>query len=199
MRTKYGVFKANYSTMIHIICPYCRKVITMSKDELASTGAHVVCPQCLHDFIPEGVELPEKVPADVDSQRPHVLYCHDCGRELPAPDLRFCPYCGTSLLVVAPSPLEEPAAQPAERTVAAVYDSPASVSSPDESPSPQEPATISFRLKGIPLISTFRRPATRAEVMGSPLLRAVCYFVILLLLALFVWLIWLIVQDASVQ
>lgn len=178
--------------MINVSCPYCRKAITMSEDELASTGAHVVCPQCLHDFVPEGLELPEKVD-DAPREAPHVLYCHDCGRELPAPDLRFCPYCGTSLLVAAPAPSRT------QTTIAAVYDPPAAEPAPEVAAPMQEPASTTFRLKGIPLIGTFQRPATRAEVMGSPLLRAVCFLVILALLALFVWLIWLIIQDLNVQ
>ena len=180
--------------MLSIKCPYCRKTIKMSKKELASTGAHVVCPQCLHDFVPEGIELPVDMPPVPADENPHVLYCHDCGRELPAPDLRFCPYCGTGLLVSAQS-LHD--AAPAEVAPAAAYE-PVIVKPVAEDESPKETKT-SFRLKGIPLISTFRRPATRAEVMGSPLLRAVCFLVILALLALFVWLIWLIVQDLNVQ
>ncbi len=80
----------------------------MSLEELATSNGVVVCPQCLGEFVAKdvdlsGVKVPERKTA---SPEPHhaaapasdaVEYCHHCGKHLPAAGLSFCPYCGGSL------------------------------------------------------------------------------------------------------
>lgn len=177
--------------MIQVTCPQCGKALSMTLEELSTHGGRVVCPQCLGEFVPSGIELPASEPARVDGAAPPVLFCHSCGEHLPAADLRFCPYCGVELFSNAPT-VAEVVAEVAPATVAVETQSIDMMVEP-AAPSHKKPRKIA----GMPMIGTITRPPSREEVMGSPLLRFVCFVAIAVLLGIFLWLVWLISMQAA--
>lgn len=180
------------SEKYEIRCPNCEKQMLLTGEELRKTGGHAVCPQCLCEFMPPGIILPAAEVTETPSPTaPHVLFCHNCGERLPAADLRFCPFCGAGLFsvaaasVAAPIIADEPVAHPViveerekETPIAAAPD-----------------ARRQYRLKGAPMITTFKRELTREELMGPLWLRLVCYVTIFVLAALFVALIIAIINE----
>ena len=38
-------------------------------------------------------------------------FCHNCGKQMPAPNVNFCPFCGTSLASLAATPTPPPKKQ----------------------------------------------------------------------------------------
>ncbi len=96
-------------------CPQCGKTLTVTHAELARNGCRVVCPQCLTDFEPEGIDrqaiarmAKPAAPKAPKPDTPKPAFCHECGRELPARDLRYCPYCGHSLAIAEAAPQQPP-------------------------------------------------------------------------------------------
>lgn len=108
-------------------CPQCGKWMAVSREELLSHDCQVVCPQCLAVCLYENDKLvvrddsdaPYRHTAAVEtSDSGQVIFCHSCGKQLPA-GIRFCPYCGADLRapfghspVTEPSPAPRPAPQP---------------------------------------------------------------------------------------
>ncbi len=89
-----------------LTCPHCGKTVTMSLAQLASSAKMVVCPQCLGTFEAADVDTSGVPVAQQRVQAPEepvlrqvrtVSFCHNCGEQLPAKGLRFCPFCGVKL------------------------------------------------------------------------------------------------------
>ena len=176
-------------------CPQCGKVIDMTLEELALSRKVVVCPQCLNEFLAHGVDVPASMFRTTATAKSasKQLYCHSCGESLPVAGLRFCPYCGASQNLAA----------------AAVENTSATSDKADESKndalgdsslnSNEDKAVIEDdaydMMAHLPLIRPLPRLRSRREVMGSPLMRAVCYFMILILIAIFLFILYLSYAD----
>lgn len=182
---------------MQIRCPHCAKLITMTPEELASEGGRVVCPKCLTEFNP-GVDLTGVKPSHAQQARPArqqqpqavVQFCPSCGKRLPAAGLNFCPFCGSTLTFgQAPAPAESPApaayAQPRQPSASAFASAPA-VSSEPEGPT----------IGSAPYVKQYKYlPELKSRELrqqpASLLTQVVCWVIILLLAALFVWIVWM--------
>ncbi|MBR5638547.1 MAG: hypothetical protein IKW83_02170 [Muribaculaceae bacterium] len=173
-------------------CPQCGKIIDMTLEELALSKKVVVCPQCLNEFLAQDVDIPASMlRTNVATQSAQKqLYCHCCGESLPVAGLKFCPYCGASQNLAAPAAVADddtnvaPESQPSTQ---AMGDS--NLKSNDDKAVVEDDAyDIMSRL---PFIRPIPRLPSKRDVMGSPLTRIVCYIVIFLLIALFLFVLYL--------
>lgn len=172
-------------------CPQCGKVIDMTLEELALSKKVVVCPQCLNEFLAQGVDIPASMlrtnVATKGSQR--QLYCHSCGESLPVAGLKFCPYCGASQNLAAPAAtaVDKPVAAAAEASTQALGDK-ALKTNEDRAVVEDDAYDMMSRL---PLIRPLPRLRSKREVMGSPLTRAICYIIIIILIGIFLFILYL--------
>lgn len=160
-------------------CPHCGKTLTVTHAELARNGCRVVCPQCLTDFEPDGIDrqaiarmAKPAAPKAPKRAAPKPAFCHECGQPLPASGLRYCPYCGHSLLA-----LDEAAQQPPEPPVAPQPEQPV----PPEA-EPRRPLYIPLRPAG--------EPRRYIDGPASVAFRIVACVLIAVLAAAFVALVW---------
>ncbi|MBR2147251.1 MAG: hypothetical protein IJ925_07525 [Muribaculaceae bacterium] len=172
-------------------CPQCGKVIDMTLEELALSKKVVVCPQCLNEFLAQGVDIPASMlRTNVATTRAsRQLYCHSCGESLPVAGLKFCPYCGASQNLAKPaaSTVDKPVATTAEASTQAIGDS-SLTSNEDQVVVEDDAHDIMSRL---PLIRPLPRLRSKREVMGSPLTRAICYIIIVILIGVFLFILYL--------
>lgn len=172
-------------------CPQCGKVIDMTLEELALSKKVVVCPQCLNEFLAQGVDIPASMlRTNVATTRAsRQLYCHSCGESLPVAGLKFCPYCGASQNLAKPaaSTVDKPVATTAETSTQAIGDS-SLKSNEDQVVVEDDAHDIMSRL---PLIRPLPRLRSKREVMGSPLTRAICYIIIVILIGVFLFILYL--------
>lgn len=172
-------------------CPQCSKVIDMTLEELALSKKVVVCPQCLNEFLAQGVDIPASMlRTNVATTRASKqIYCHSCGESLPVAGLKFCPYCGASQNLAAPaaSTAEKSVTPAAETSTQALGDSNLTTSE-DKVVVEDDAYDMMSRL---PLIRPLPRLRSKREVMGSPLTRAICYLLIIILIGVFIFILYL--------
>lgn len=154
---------------MELTCPQCAKAIKMSLEELSTAQGVVVCPQCLREFRPEGIVLLPPRPAAAPVESGGVLFCHDCGHRLPQEGLKFCPYCGVSLVV-------NEQRDPTDTGFASVASRDGNGA--EASAGKKEDKGHKFRMN-MPLIHGI--PRDYNEVMGSPAMRRFLVFMIVLL------------------
>ena len=165
----------------------------MTLEELALSKKVVVCPQCLNEFLAQGVDIPASMlrtnVASTSSQR-HI-YCHNCGESLPVAGLKFCPYCGSSQNFAAKQ------ADAAAEQDASTAESAASTQAMGDSTikTTEDRAVVEDDaydiMSRLPLIRPLPRLRSKREVMGSPLTRFVCYVLIAILIAIFLFILYL--------
>ena len=180
-------------------CPQCGKIIEMTLEELALSKKVVVCPQCLNEFLAHGVDIPASMLRTNIATRSaqKQLYCHCCGESLPVAGLKYCPYCGAAQNLAAPAAAapQAPASQESQASTQAMGDS-ALHSNEDKTVVEDDAYDIMERL---PFIRPMRHLPSEREVMGSPMTRMVCYFIIVLLIAIFFFVLYLSnIDDGSV-
>lgn len=173
-------------------CPQCEKVIDMTLEELALSKKVVVCPQCLNEFLAKGVDIPAsmlrtRVTATTLSASKQ-LYCHSCGESLPVAGLKFCPYCGASQNLAAPAAIEQ------QEDTGEVVTSTQAMG--DNNLKTNEDKTVveddAYDIMAhLPLIRPLPRLRSRHEVMGGPLTRIICYIIIFILIAIFLFVLYL--------
>ena len=163
----------------------------MTLEELALSKKIVVCPQCLNEFLAQNVDIPASMlrRAAPASRTSRQLFCHYCGESLPVAGLKFCPYCGASQNLAAAA-----AEAKQEKSIPQEPKSPKPKS--DAIPSSKENKTATEddaydKMSHLPFIRPMPRMRTKREVMGSPLLRIVCYIIIFILIALFLFVLYL--------
>ncbi len=177
-------------------CPHCGKLLAMSLQELASSNGVVVCPQCLGEFKAQHVDLSGIKPSRPRRQAPKpgrasttqavvaAVYCHHCGKRLPAAQLNYCPYCGNPLSFDDTS---------AGNKVAAT-------ASPEKKPQRhldqdgggETPRTVNTELLNAPL--HFRPELHTRDLKEEPAslpVRIVCWLVIVALIALFFFIVYM--------
>ena len=172
-------------------CPQCGKVIDMTLEELALSRKVVVCPQCLNEFLAHGVDVPASMLRTTATAKSasKQLYCHSCGESLPVAGLRFCPYCGASQNLAATA-LENTSAtsdKADESKNDALGDS--SLNSNEDKAVVEDDAYDI--MANLPLIRPLPRLRSRREVMGGPVTRAMCYIIIFILIAIFLFVLYL--------
>lgn len=174
-------------------CPQCGKVIDMTLEELALSKKVVVCPQCLNEFLAKDVDIPASMlRTNIATQSAHKqLYCHSCGESLPVAGLKFCPYCGASQNLAAASaatPVSDvsPVSE-SQQSTQAMGDS--SIQSNEDKAVVEDDAYD--MMSRLPFIRPMPRLASKREVMGSPLTRTICYIIIFVLIAIFLFVIFL--------
>lgn len=176
-------------------CPQCNKVIDMTLEELALSKKVVVCPQCLNEFLAHGVDIPTsmlRTNVATTKSASKQIYCHNCGESLPVAGLKFCPYCGSSQnLAAAPKSKQDTTdtstSPQAQASTQAMGDS--NLKSNEDQVVVEDDAFD--MLSHLPLIRPIPRLRSRREVMGSPLTRAICYLVILILIAIFIFILYI--------
>ena len=173
-------------------CPQCEKVIDMTLEELALSKKIVVCPQCLNEFLAQGVDIPASMfrtrVATSASNVSKQLYCHSCGESLPVAGLMFCPYCGASQNLAAPASVEQQeATAPVATSTQAMGDS--NLKTVEDKTVVEDDAYDI--MANLPLIRPLPRLRSRREVMGGPVTRAMCYIVIFILIAIFLFVLYL--------
>ena len=171
-------------------CPQCSKIIDMTLEELALSKKVVVCPQCLNEFLAQGVDIPASMlrtnVATTSAQR-HI-YCHNCGESLPVAGLKYCPYCGASQNLAAPASVEQQeATAPVATSTQAMGDS--NLKTVEDKTVVEDDAYDI--MANLPLIRPLPRLRSRREVMGGPVTRAMCYIVIFILIAIFLFVLYL--------
>ena len=172
-------------------CPRCSKIIDMTLEELALSKKVVVCPQCLNEFLAQDVDIPASMlrtnVATKSAQK--QLYCHSCGESLPVAGLKFCPYCGASQNFVAPAvaTTDDTASQQSQPSTQAMGDS--NLKSNEDKTVVEDDAYD--MMEHLPFIRPLPRLPSKREVMGSPLMRIVCYIVIFILIAIFFFVLYL--------
>lgn len=180
-------------------CPQCDKMIDMTLEELALSKKVVVCPQCLNEFLAKDVDIPASMlRTNVATTRTSKqLYCHSCGESLPVAGLKFCPYCGASQNLAAASVSSpKPATAEPQTSSAQALGEGTLTTNEDKAVVEDDAYDMMSRL---PLIRPLPRLRSRREVMGSPLTRTICYIIIILLIALFIFILYLSnIDDGSV-
>ena len=172
-------------------CPQCEKVIDMTLEELALSKKVVVCPQCLNEFLAQGVDIPASMLTRTQvatRSASKQLYCHSCGESLPVAGLKFCPYCGSSQNLAAAVAVEkqEVSGDAAASTQAMGDENLKTVE--DKTVVEDDAYDIMSRL---PLIRPLPRLRSKREVMGGPWTRAICYVIIFILIAIFLFVLYL--------
>ena len=163
----------------------------MTLEELALSRKVVVCPQCLNEFLAQDVDIPVSMlrtsVASKSTQK--QLYCHSCGESLPVAGLKFCPYCGApqNLAAVAASEEKKVIAQETQPSTQAMGDN--SLKSNEDKAVVEDDAYDI--MSHLPLIRPLPRLRSTREVMGSPLTRAICYILIVILIVIFVFILYL--------
>ena len=151
----------------------------------------VVCPQCLNEFLAQDVDIPASMLrtniATTSAQK--QLYCHSCGESLPVAGLKFCPYCGASQNLAAPAAVVEgdTASQESQSSTQALGDS--NLQSNEDKTVVEDDAYD--MMEHLPFIRPLPRLPSKREVMGSPLTRIVCYIIIFILIAIFLFVVYL--------
>ena len=173
-------------------CPQCEKVIDMTLEELALSKKIVVCPQCLNEFLAQGVDIPASMfrtrVATSASSVSKQLYCHSCGESLPVAGLKFCPYCGASQNLAAPAAVEQQeATAPVATSTQAMGDS--NLKTVEDKTVVEDDAYDI--MANLPLIRPLPRLRSRREVMGGPVTRAMCHIIIFILIAIFLFVLYL--------
>ncbi len=172
-------------------CPQCGKIIDMTLEELALSKKVVVCPQCLNEFLAQDVDIPASMlRTNVATQSAQKqLYCHSCGESLPVAGLKFCPYCGASQNFVAPAAASTAAtaSQPSQPSTQALGDT--NLQSNEDKTVVEDDAYD--MMEHLPFIRPLPRLPSKREVMGSPLTRIVCYIIIIILIAIFFFVLYL--------
>jgi len=168
-------------------CPQCGKVIDMTLEELALSKKVVVCPQCLNEFLAQGVDIPASMLRThiTSTSESRQLYCHNCGESLPVAGLKFCPYCGMS------QNLEEKVVKKENTESNAITEALG-----DKNLQSNEDKTVVEddaydMMAHLPLIRPLPRLRSKREVMGGPLTRIVCYLIIFILIAIFLFILYL--------
>ncbi len=173
-------------------CPQCGKRIDMTLEELALSRKVVVCPQCLNEFLAHGVDVPATMLRNsATSQRASKqIYCHSCGESLPVAGLKFCPYCGASQNLEAAAAVQHPEQDEKTEQQSSTHaiDDGSLTSNEDKTVVEDDAYDMMAHL---PLIRPLPRLRSKREVMGGPLLRAVCYITIFILIAIFLFIIYL--------
>lgn len=172
-------------------CPKCDKIIDMTLEELALSKKVVVCPQCLNEFLAKDVDIPASMlRTNVATQSAQKqLYCHSCGESLPVAGLKFCPYCGASqnLAASAATASDTPASQQSQPSTQAIGDS--NLQTNEDKTVVEDDAYDMMR--HLPFIRPLPHLPSKREVMGSPLTRIVCYIIIIILIAIFLFVLFL--------
>ena len=172
-------------------CPQCEKVIDMTLEELALSKKVVVCPQCLNEFLAQGVDIPASMLTRTQvatRSASKQLYCHSCGESLPVAGLKFCPYCGSSQNLAAAVAVEkQEVSGDAEASTQAMGDENLKTVE-DKTVVEDDAYDIMSRL---PLIRPLPRLRSKREVMGGPWTRAICYVIIFILIAIFLFVLYL--------
>ena len=172
-------------------CPKCGKIIDMTLEELALSKKVVVCPQCLNEFLAQGVDIPASMlrtnVATTSAQK--QLYCHSCGESLPVAGLKFCPYCGASQNLAASAAVAEPTAtsQESHSSTQAIGDT--HLHSNEDHAVVEDDAYD--MMEYLPFIRPLPRLPSKREVMGSPVTRIICYIIIVILIAIFIFVLYL--------
>lgn len=173
-------------------CPQCGKIIDMTLEELALSKKVVVCPQCLNEFLAQDVDIPASMlRTNVATQSAQKqLYCHCCGESLPVAGLKFCPYCGASQNLAAPAAVAD------DDTNVAPESQPSTQAMGDSNLQNNEDKTVVEddaydMMEHLPFIRPLPRLPSKREVMGSPVTRAVCYVIIFILIAIFLFVLFL--------
>ncbi len=165
----------------------------MTLEELALSKKVVVCPQCLNEFLAQGVDIPSSMlrtnVATTSAQR--QLYCHSCGESLPVAGLKFCPYCGVSQNLAAPA-----AAAVADEVAATSQSHPSTQALGDANLRSNEDKMVVEddaydMMSNLPFIRPLPHLPSKREVMGSPFTRFVCYVTIFILIAIFIFVLYL--------
>ena len=169
-------------------CPQCGKIIDMTLEELALSKKVVVCPQCLNEFLAQDVDIPASMlRTNVATKSAHKqLYCHSCGESLPMAGLKFCPYCGASQNLAAPAVVangDTAVATESQSSTQAMGDS--NLQSNEDKTVVEDDAYD--MMEHLPFIRPLPRIPSKREVMGSPLARVVCYIIIFILIAIFLF------------
>ncbi|MBP5687450.1 MAG: hypothetical protein IK100_06535 [Muribaculaceae bacterium] len=172
-------------------CPQCSKIIDMTLEELALSKKVVVCPQCLNEFLAQDVDIPASMlrtkVATKSAQK--QLYCHSCGESLPVAGLKFCPYCGASQNLAA-------SAAAIDNTTVSQESKPSTQAMGDSNLQTNEDKTVVEddaydMMEHLPFIRPLPRLPSKREVMGSPLTRTICYIIIFILIAIFLFVLYL--------
>ncbi len=164
-------------------CPHCGKILNLSIEELAASGKMVVCPQCLGEFVAHGVEVaarraaPKKPDPSPKPAGAQAVFCHNCGRQLPVRGLNYCPFCGSSLHFSQPKPSEEDAPTPKKEEEQRPQARPAS-------PAAEKPLATTLQY-----LPNFMGRELREEPAG-PLTKFICSIIILILIAIFIFIVW---------
>lgn len=172
-------------------CPQCGKIIDMTLEELALSKKVVVCPQCLNEFLAQNVDIPASMlrtnVATRSAQK--QLYCHCCGESLPVAGLKFCPYCGASQNLAAPAVTtpSATASQESEHSTQAMGEG--NLQSNEDKAVVEDDAYD--MMEHLPFIRPLPRLPSKREVMGSPMTRIVCYIIIFILIAIFIFVLFL--------
>lgn len=172
-------------------CPQCGKIIDMTLEELALSKKVVVCPQCLNEFLAQNVDIPASMlrtnVATRSAQK--QLYCHCCGESLPVAGLKFCPYCGASQNLAAPAAAtpSATASQESEHSTQAMGEG--NFQSNEDKAVVEDDAYD--MMEHLPFIRPLPRLPSKREVMGSPMTRIVCYIIIFILIAIFIFVLFL--------
>ena len=183
-------------------CPQCSKVIDMTLEELALSKKVVVCPQCLNEFLAQGVDIPASMLRTnvATTKASKQIYCHNCGESLPVAGLKFCPYCGTSQNLTASAASVNNNTTAAATTAATTQAQAATQAMGDDHLKQHEDKVVVEddaydMLSHLPLIRPLPRYRTKREIMGSPFTRIICYIIILILIALFIFILYLSYYD----
>lgn len=172
-------------------CPQCGKIIDMTLEELALSKKVVVCPQCLNEFLAQGVDIPASMlrtnVATKSAQK--QLYCHSCGESLPVAGLKFCPYCGASQNLAAQAAAVEEAVASQESHISTQAMGDNNLQNNEDKAVVEDDAYD--MMEYLPFIRPMRRLPSKREVMGSPLTRIVCYIIIFILIAIFIFVLYL--------
>lgn len=173
-------------------CPKCSKIIDMTLEELALSKKVVVCPQCLNEFLAQDVDIPASMlRTNVATQSAQKqLYCHCCGESLPVAGLKFCPYCGASQNLAAPAAVatDDTAVAPESKPSTHAMGDSTIKSNEDKAVVEDDAHDI---MEHLPFIRPMHHIPSKREVMGGPVTRAVCYIIIFILIAIFLFVLYL--------
>lgn len=170
-------------------CPQCGKVIDMTLEELALSKKVVVCPQCLNEFLAQGVDIPASMlRTKAATSNARQLYCHSCGESLPVEGLKFCPYCGASQNLLGIES-QQPGNAPTDASAVTQALGDSNLKTNEDKAVVEDDAYDI--MSNLPLIRPLPRLRSKLEVMGSPLTRAICYVIIFVLIAIFIFVLYL--------
>lgn len=200
--------------MIEVKCPHCGKQMELTDAELAISQGFVVCPQCLGETSLDGIVDAARLQAIRAGHRERSKttgkavsessfesfnYCPDCGKRLPASGMNFCPYCGVKLNVSAAS--RPVGAMPAASPVASVGEVEASTPEPQlvaDAEVAEQETKSELRFRPYTFTPSLRH-RRRIDEPAGPVLKAVGYFIIALLVLLLIFLIYLFIINKPVQ